>query len=224
MNFLRTVRTLVYKEVLLEINTGQLLGAMLLFALISGIIFSMSFGAGVSVQEYFPGIYWFSQVFSVLLVLNRSIAREKENNCLEIIILAGSSREAVMAARIAANFLFFILLSLLITPVFLLLFDIFPGVVVLYLIPVVLLTQLGLAVTGAIMSFLVSFTRLGSLLLPLLLLPLLVPLILGAVQSVEIIIGGAISGIFWQWLLLIALFDMVYFTVSMWLSPYLLEV
>ncbi len=224
MKFIRTILTLLYKEAALEINTGQLLGSMFLFALLSGVIFSMTFGAGGQSRAYFPGVFWFSQIFAVLLILNRSISREKENSCLEIIILAGSSREAIMAARTAANFLLFVLLSLIIIPVFFVLFDINFSWHILQILLVVLIFQLGMAVTGSIMSFLVNLTRLGELLLPVLLLPLLLPLVLGATEATELALQQVWNQNFNFWLLLMLFYDVVYFLVSIWLAPYLLEV
>ena len=224
MNFFKTILTLLYKEGALELNTGQLIGSMFLFALLAGVIFSMTLGVGGEITTYFPGVFWFSQIFAVLLILNRSIAREKENNCLEIIILSGSSREAVMSARIIANFFLFVLLSIVITPVFFVLFDMTLSWHILQLLLIVLTFQVGMAITGSIMSFLVNLTRMGELLLPVLLLPLLLPLILGATEATELAIQQIWNETFNFWLLLMLIYDLVYFTAAIWLSPYLLEV
>ncbi|SDM35218.1 heme exporter protein CcmB [Halarsenatibacter silvermanii] len=225
MGFFSTIRTLLYREIRLELNTGQLVGSMLFFALLAGILFSMVFTAGLDETDYFPGVYTFSHLFAILLILNRAIARERENGCLELIMLAGSSREAVMISRITANYLFFILISIFITPVFLLLFDLhIPPAGILQLALVILIFQAGLAVTGSILAFLVSYTRLGNLLLPVLLLPLLIPLLLGTVESISLALGGTWNQSFTFWLLLMLTYDLVYFTAAVWLSPYLLEV
>ncbi len=224
MSFLLTVRNLLYREMRLELNTGQLLGAMLLFSLLAAVLFSMAFSPGADIAAYFPGVFWFSQVFAVLLVLNRAISREKENGCLELVILAGSSREAVMVARILANLIFFLLLSLIITPIFSFLFDLFLGRYLFYLLLVVLVFQLGLAITGSIMSYLVSLTRLSGLLLPVLLLPLLLPLLLGAVETTSLLLGQFRSGSFYFWIMFMLLYDLIYFALAVWAAPYLLEV
>ncbi len=113
MEMLKTAILLIKKDIQLEKNTGQLSGAILLFALLAGTIFSMAFLPGQNqLQNFFPGIYWFTQIFAVMLVLNRSFIRDTENSCQTAILMAPISREMLLLARIFANYLlFFIIIS-----------------------------------------------------------------------------------------------------------------
>lgn len=224
MKMLNTAILLIKKDIQLEKNTGQLSGAILLFALLAGTIFSMAFLPGQNqLRNFFPGIYWFTQIFSVMLVLNRSFIRDGENSCQTAILMAPITREMLLLARIFANYLLFLLLSVIISPVLFILFDAFPDSASFWLLPVVLLVNYGLASTGSLLAALATSTRISDILLPVLLLPVLIPLILSAIEATRALYISPLDQrqlIFW--LLFMVIYNLISTLTGYLLSPYLM--
>ena len=225
MKFTRALLVLVKKDLRLEFNTGQLSGTVLLFALIGGTIFSMSFLPGQeNIQALFPGIYWFTQIFAALLILNRSFLRDTENSCQEAILLAPISRETFLTARIIFNYLIFLFLAIIISPVLFILFEAFPFSAVHWFPVLVLLVNLGLVANGSLLAALATSTRFSDLLLPVLLLPVLIPLILAAVEGARLFYYPEMDlASLYFWLVFIILYDAVCLLVNFILAPYLLK-
>ncbi len=225
LKFARALLVLVKKDLLLEFNTGQLSGTVLLFALIGGTIFSMSFLPGQdNVQALFPGIYWFTQIFAALLILNRSFLRDTENSCQEAILLAPILRETFLSARIIFNYLIFLFLAVIISPVLFILFEAFPVSGAFWFPLLVLLINLGLAANGSLLAALATSTRFSDLLLPVLLLPVLIPLVLAAVEGTRLFYYPELDqASLYFWLLFIILYDAVCLLINFILAPYLLK-
>lgn len=226
MKAIKTALLLVKKDLRLELNTGQLTGSLLLFALLAGTLFSMAFLPGRDqLRHFFPGIYWFTQIFAVLLVLNRSFLRDKENETQVILLLAPLQRETMLLARTAANYLLFLFLSLIISPVLFILFDGFPVSGPAWLVVIVLLINYGLAAIGSLLAALATSTRISDILLPVLLLPILIPLILAAVEMTRLLYSSQLDfNSLYFWLLFTLIYNVVATTISYLLAPYLLEV
>jgi len=225
IKFTQALLVLVKKDLRLEFNTGQLSGTVLLFALIGGTIFSMSFLPGQdNVQTLFPGIYWFTQIFAALLILNRSFLRDTENSCQEAILLAPISRDIFLTARIVFNYLIFLFLAVIISPVLFILFEAFPLTAIHWFPVLVLLVNLGLAANGSLLAALATSTRFSDLLLPVLLLPVLIPLILAAVEGARLFYYPEMDlASLYFWLVFIILYDAVCLLVNFILAPYLLK-
>ncbi|MFW5789798.1 MAG: heme exporter protein CcmB [Bacillota bacterium] len=224
MKMLKTTFLLIKKDIQLEKNTAQLSSAGLLFALLAGIIFSMAFLPGQDqLPNFFPGIYWFTQVFAVMLILNRSFSRDTENSCQTAILMAPITREMLLLARIFANYLLFLLLSIIISPVLFILFDAFPVSGLFWLLLIVLLVNYGLAASGSLLAALTTSTRISDILLPVLLLPVLIPLILAAIETTRALYYSQLNhNQLYTWLLFIIIYNLISTLISYLLAPYLM--
>ena len=90
------------------------------------------------------------------------------------------------------------------------------------LILVFLLGSIGIAVTGTALSAISSQARMRELLLPMLLLPLLVPILLASTEATAALFGEN-PGLRWDWLAILAAFDVVFLTALWLFGEYLLE-
>ena len=81
---------------------------------------------------------------------------------------------------------------------------------------VLLLADLGLAVTGALISSIATNSRARDLIGPLILLPLLVPVMIAAAGAAEPLLaaGGPSTTDFGKWLAVLALYDVVFCLVG----------
>ena len=114
------------------------------------------------------------------------------------------------------------MVELLLLPVFAVLFDFsaFSGT----LISTIVLATLGFATLGAIFSSMAVNTRSREIMLPILFFPLVAPVIIGAVEVTNGVIGtdtGIVgSG---RWLQLIAVFDAVFLVLCPWAFGIVME-
>ncbi len=221
-DYLRILRVLVAKELLVEWRSRDALSAMFLFAVTSLLIFNFALDLSpVGAQDVVPGILWVTFVFAGLLGLNRSFQAEREQSSIEGLMMAPVGRSAIYLAKVAGNLLFLLVFEVLSLPILVALFNL---ALPLTLLPILFAGTLGLAAAGTIFAAMAANTRLRDVLLPLLLLPVVLPLLVGAVQATAAALRGeSLLGEAAPALLLIAAFDLIFLTLGFLLFEYVLE-
>lgn len=222
MSFCRKTWVLIAKDLAIERRTRESLSVMFVFSVMVLVILNFAFELRVeNVLQVAPGALWVAFAFAGVLGLNRSLAREREDGCLEGLMLAPMDRSAIYVAKAVANALFMAGTEVIILPLFTVLFGI--NVVRPDLLVVLLLGTVGLAAVGTLLSAMAVHARARDVLLPVLLLPISVPLLIAAVRATAGLLDGAglagVSG----WLRLLAGFDVVFAVVSFLTFEYVLE-
>lgn len=222
MSYWRKTWALIAKDLALERRTREAFSVMFLFAVMVVVIFNFAFELRVdNVLQVAPGALWVAFAFAGVLGLNRSLAHEREDGCLEGLMLAPVDRGVIFVAKAVANLLFIGGTEVIILPLFTVLF----GVSVLRadLLVVLLLGTVGLAALGTLLSAMAVHTRARDVLLPVLLLPISVPLLIAAARATAGLLDGVgLSGVA-GWLQLLMAFDVVFAAVSYVLFEYVLE-
>ena len=206
------VLALVWKDILLETRTKDVVVAVLVFSLLVILIFNFAISPTPrTVALVAPGVLWVAFVFGGVLGLTRSFALEKERGSLQGLMLAPVSRDAIFFGKMLAIFLLMMLVEAIVFPVFAVLYNL--SMAVPWVIAIALLATLGIATLGTIFSAMAVNTRAREVMLPLLFLPVALPTIIGAVEATGIILrGGGIDDIA-RWLSLLAVFDAVFLVV-----------
>ena len=205
------IATLLWKDVVLELRTKDIVVSVLVFALLVIVVFSFAVEpTPQTVAVVAPGVLWVAFTFGGVLGLTRSFALEKEGGNLHGLMLAPIGRDTVFFGKMLGNFLFMTVIEIAVFPVFVVLFDIsfdLPE-----LIPVALLATLGVASVGTLFSAMAVNTRSREVMLPLLFFPAVVPVIVAAVEASGVIIeGGGLD--LDRWVPLLAVFDAVFLVV-----------
>ena len=210
-DFWGPIATLVWKDVLLELRTKDIVVSVLVFALLVIVIFSFALDpTPKTVAVVAPGVLWVAFTFGGVLGLTRSFALEKDGGNLYGLMLAPIGRDAIFFGKMLGSFLFMTVVEVAVFPVFAVLFDI--SLAMPELIPVALLATLGFATVGTLFSAMAVNTRSREVMLPLLFFPAVVPVIVAAVEASGIIIEG--DGLdLTQWVPLLAIFDAVFLVV-----------
>src|SRR5258708_17600842 len=112
-----------------------------------------------------------------------SFWREQTNGTLAALRLAPSDPFSILAGKMAANFLFLLLVETILLPVFAVLYNVAILPVLPQLLLVLSLGTVGLATTGTVFSAVAAQARLRELLLPLLLLPVLAPVLIASTEA-----------------------------------------
>jgi len=220
MIFLEQVITILWKDVRYELRSKQMWTGMGLFALLVLVIFNFTFDLRVdNAAAIAPGALWVAFVFASLLGLGRTIAAEREIGSMDRLLLCPVDRKAIYLAKLLGNMLFIGVVEIVALPIFAALFNVplFVGA----LLPIVLLSTLGIAAVGTLFSAMAAATRARELLLPILVFPLIVPIVIGAVRATGTLLAPAVNEP--PWLGLIAAFDVIFLTVSMLTFEYVVE-
>ncbi len=134
---------------------------------------------------------WVTFLFGALLGLNRSFAQEKDEGCLDGLLLCPVDRVTIFLAKTAANLLLLLAIQVVAVPVFTLFFveRSYLGDLPL-LVLVVLLADLGICALGTLLATISMNSRARDLLLPVLFLPLIVPLLIAATSATTAVFAG----------------------------------
>jgi heme exporter protein B len=224
MSELRKLAVLVWKDLLAEFRTKEMLSSMLMFALIVVVVFNFTFDPGSrATKEAGPGILWVAFTFAGMLGLQRSLIHEVERGCLHGLMLAPVERGIIFLGKAIGNAIFIFLIEL---PTFLLFsiffnIDFWKGLDKLALI--FFLGTIGFAAVGTLLSAISVNTRTREIMLPILLFPIEVPVILSAVNAT----AGALAGQNWSaisgWLKILVGFDLIFLLVCFVTFEYVLE-
>jgi len=224
MIFFRVIRWIVWKDLISEIRSRENISSMFFFALIIILIFSLSLSMDQEmVKEMIPGILWIAFSFTGIIGLGKSFLVETQNDCMENLLMAPIPKGAVYLGKLLGNFLFMLVVEIIILPLFVIFFnlDIFGQIPMIMLI--CFLGTLGLAAMGTLLSAMTVQIKAREVMFPLMLLPLVVPVIIGAVEATKGALNGDPLKLYQQWIQLLAVFDLVFLIVSYWLFEFILE-
>src|SRR5882724_6065695 len=216
MRLLANTTALLGKELQTEFRSRELLITTMFFVLTVIALFSITFDAAVSdPKNVGPGLLWLAILFSSSLMLQPCFLKERTNDTLSALRLSVGDPFAIFLAKLVANVCLLLITELLALPIFAVFFNVKIMRVFPQLMLVFLLGSIGIAVTGTALSAISSQARMRELLLPMLLLPLLVPILLASTE--------ATAALRWDWLAILAAFDVVFLTALWLFGEYLLE-
>lgn len=214
--------TMVWKDILLELRSRELVVSVIVFGLLVVIVFSFAIDpAPGQVESLAPGILWVAFAFAATLAMNRAFVREQEAGALEGLLVSPVSRDAIFLAKATTSFLFMLLIEAVLLPAYAVMLG-FSALSWTLGLTIVLAT-LGFALIGTLFSALAAQTRSREILLPVLFFPIVLPVILGAVESTTRAIGGETFVGIGRWLPLIAVFDAVFLVICPWVFSYVVE-
>jgi heme exporter protein B len=217
-------RTILAKDLRVELRTLQSLPAMALFAVTTFVVFRFGLDRTSLEGSLAAGVLLVTVLFAALLAINRLFVAERDEGGFDAMRLAPIDLSALFAAKVAALFVYLLVLEAISLPVFAAFFlDDAAGLAP--LAGVLALVDLGLAATGAVVSTVGAHSRARDLLTPLVLLPLLVPLMIAAGGAAEPLLaaGGPTYDDVWQWVGTLALYDLTFLLVGYAVYDFLLE-
>lgn len=215
---------LLRKDLLIELRTKETLAALLLLGLLTLLVLSFAFDPTSELRvEAAPGALWVAVIFAGVLGLNRSFLAERENDCLQGLLLCPVDRGTIYLGKTAGNFLFMLAAQLVIVPIFIFFFNL-PvsrglGGVFLSLA----LGLLGFAAIGTLFAAISVRTRAREVMLPLLLLPLAVPIFIAGVKVTAQMLAGKPLADVAHWLNLMVGFDAIFLVVGWLVFEYAVE-
>lgn len=221
MSPLAKVWILVLKDLSLEKRSREMLSSMFIFALLVVLVFSFSFDLRVEeVGGVAPGVLWVAITFAGMLGLARSFVLERDQGCLDGLLLCPVDRSLLYLGKMISNLAFISLTELVVLP---LCFALFNLTFHLLLLPILFLGTIGFSAVGTIVSAMTVHARAREVMLPILLFPLVLPALIAAVK----LTGGVLDGQPWgeirNWMELLVGFDVIFVVISYLAFEYVIE-
>lgn len=222
---MRPVLAVLGKDLRLELRTFETLPAMVLFSVSTFVIFHFALARSTISGQLAAGVLTVTLLFAALLGSGRLFVAEREQGGFDAFLLAPVDRTSLLLAKAAAMFLFLAVLEVVAVPAFaLLLLGPSLGPRLLGLIAVLALADLALAVIGTLVSAIAIHTRARDMISPIIGLPLLLPALIATARAAAVVLaphtGGTPPG---RWLLILALYDVVFALLSYAVFDFLLE-
>jgi heme exporter protein B len=212
--FLRDVWTIAAKDLHSELRTKEAWNASIAFSVVILLLFSFAFDpSSEQIQEFSGGLLWMTYAFAGALVLNRSFAREVQNDCLDALIASPVSSAALFAGKALANFAMLYAVELVSLPVFVLFYNVPWKAAQLW--PMLLVLALGtwaLTVIGTLFSALTVNLKLRELMLPTLVYPMMIPALISAMTITTNVLAGNPAGFGMRFLVA---FDIIFTLLAM---------
>jgi heme exporter protein B len=209
----RAAIAIARKDLRSELRSKEATNAAISFALVILLILSFAFEpTEEETHAIAGGLLWIVFAFSGTLILNRTFARELQNDTLEALIAAPVPGWALFLGKAASSFAMMAVVEVVALPVF----AIFYGVDLVWsLAPVLFLGTWALVVVGVAFSALTVNVQLREVMLPLLIYPTLVPaLIASMILTGNLLDGQTFTGDNLTWLRLLVGFDIIYTSLA----------
>jgi len=224
MILLEQTARLLWKDIVLELRRRESLLAMFFFGVLLLFIFHFAFEITPDrATEMAPGLLWVALVFSGTLGLMQLFQAERENRCLEALLLSPVDRAAIFLSKLLFNFFLMALLEAVVFPLFWVLFNLPSWAPLPSLFLYGLLGTVGFCALGTIFSAVTLTARGRELLLPLVLLPLMIPVILATIRGMEIMLRAGEFQESLPWLRLLVGFDVIFVTVGILIFEWVIE-
>jgi heme exporter protein B len=221
-SFFAVVMSIIRKDFQAEWRSRELVGSMGLFALLSVLVFSFALELDrVARSESISGVLWVTIVFASILGLNRSMAMERDQGNLDALLLAPINRAAIFVGKLVGNFVFTLVIGLLLLPLMTILYNV--NLISGWLIAVLVLGTLGFTTLGTLLAAMTVQTRSREALLPIVMMPILLPLLLAGVRASTAILNGTPQTDWIQWVQIVVVLDVVYVTMCFLLFEFVVE-
>ena len=220
---MKAISAIIFKDLVIELRNKESISSMLMFGVLVLVIFNFAFEpSSVERALIAPGTLWVAFSFAAILGLNRSLAMEIDNDCLQGLLLAPLSRGDLYLGKVAGNFIFILIAEVIVLPVFVILNNLRFNLQFLEIAGITCLGTLGIAAIGTILSTISANTRMKEVMLPVLQIPLTIPVVMSSVEATSMVLTGETKQIS-SWLYILAGFSIVYLTLSYLVFDFVLE-
>ena len=219
----RTCAWLVHKDLLRELRAPRAWPAMLLLGLLLALVLAMQIDLLLDQKRQVIGcLFWLAVFFAWNVALDRSFSSEREENCLQALLLYPITPGTLFIAKFIANLLALTAIEAILIPAFVIFTDVSLLAGAWRFLTILVAANLGLCAVGTLVSALISgLPRQGSLLV-LLVLPLASPIVIGAGQATTSLLAGDTTS--WcRWLQLLSVFAALFICLGTLLFEFVIE-
>jgi heme exporter protein B len=206
------------KDLRIEFRTKNTLNLMILFALITSMMFSVAVPVS-AVDEVAPALLWLVFLFVGMIGYARAFLREVELETLDGLKISPLSPTSILLGKIAYNLVLMLLMEAIILPIFIALFDLHIANPTMAFAAVTL-GNTGFVIVASSLSVLVIKSKSRELLIPVMMFPVIFPIISSTILALSLSMNGASTAEIQSPLVLIVSFSVIVLTVAVLTSDY----
>ena len=213
---MRQFKAILKKDIVMELRTKEMLTSMGLYAVLVLVVYEIALsqaGSSFDVLRIAAGLLWLAIIFTSLLGLNRSLVHEKDQGCLDALLLAPVDRPVIFFGKAIGNLIFLSVVEVIVLPLFYFFF--LTGKPLggpLWMLPLPLIVgSIGIAGVGTLLATMSVNTTGKDLILPVLFIPVMFPLLYASVAATSAVLIGdpGYVQVFWQAVTLGAGYDAI---------------
>jgi heme exporter protein B len=203
---MRQFRAILTKDIVMELRTKEMLTSMGLYTLLTLVVYYVALsqaGNGFDVRLIAGGLLWLAFLFTSMLGLNRSLVHEKDQGCLDALLLSPLDRPVIFFGKAVGNLIFLLIVETLTIPVFIFMFlanNRTPIVGPIWAVALALVVgAVGIAGIGTLLATMSVNTKGKDFILAVLFIPIMFPLLYACVAATSgVIIGNpGYMNLFW---------------------------
>lgn len=219
---LKAIGAIAWKDLTAEIRSRELLSAMLVFALLVILVFNFALELDLETRRTVTsGVLWVAFAFAGTIGLNRSLAIEKDRDCLDGLLLAPVDRSAIYFGKALSNLAFMLVVEAIVLPIYSLLYN--TNLFNLGLIGTILLGSIGYIAVGTLLASMAVQARTRDILLPILLFPVVIPVLVAAVKASGGFLQGLPAAAIMPWINLLVAYDIIFIAVAFMVFDFVVE-
>jgi heme exporter protein B len=228
---MRQFKAILKKDIVMELRTKEMLTSMGLYALLVLVVYYIALsqaGADFEVQRIAAGLLWLVFIFTSLLGLNRSLVHEKDQGCLEALLISPIDRPVIFFGKAVGNLIFLLIVEAFIVPLFYLIFlssqsaqEMGP---VWMIVLALVLGSVGIAGVGTLLATMSVNTKGKDFILAVLFIPLMFPLLLAVVAGTSVVLQADPEYVatYWQMMGVAAGYDTIMLLIAYALYEFVL--
>lgn len=218
MRVLRLAWLVLRKDFAIELKSYEILSTTLFFSVACVAIFSFAFvKEGQAEVDAAAGILWIAIAFSGTLALGRTFERERYGETLKALLLAPAPRPAIYLGKLLGIVTLLFATEILLVPMVAFLFSAPFFSRPLMLVALLGLGTVGYAAVGTLFAAMLVRARTRDVMLPILLYPITIPVIIAGVRGTAALLASPPDEpVAVLWIGMLAFFDVVFITLSLW--------
>ena len=219
MSFFRDALTVAGKDLRVELRAREVVLAMGFFAGLVLLLFAFAFvKEGKTSPDAAAGILWITIALAGTLGLGRAFDREREGDTMSALLLAPIPRNAIYTGKLLGILAFMALTEAVAAPLVAVLFDVPLGRHPFALALILLFGTVGFAAVGSLFAAMLLPSRGRHVLLGILLYPIIIPVLIGGARGTQALLQlpDADFDSVWLWVKILALFDVSFIILSLW--------
>jgi heme exporter protein B len=222
--FARRAWAVLWKDLVVERRAKEGANALGFFAILLLFLFYLALGPDRErIQAALAGLFWLAFLLAGVLGLGRSFALERENDCLDALVLAPGDKGGLYLGKVAGTTALMLAMEVVFILATGVLYNLDLWAAVPRLLLVAFFGTVGFAAVGTLFAAMTAQLRAREVLLPVFLLPLVVPVLLAAVRLTEAALAGEPWSEAAAWWQLLVGFDIVFVVAGMLTFEFVLE-
>jgi heme exporter protein B len=220
----RALAALIWKDLVIEARTRELVTSMSLVAFLALVILNLALGPSSRLgTAAAPAVLWVTVSFAATLGLARAHALDHEGQALQGLLMTPVSRSILYLGKCGANLVVVLLLQFVVVVATAVLSTGDVGRRPGWLALPLALGAIGFTAVGTLLGAMTSATRLREVLLPILLLPVALPVIIFSLAGIGAVLEGRGLIELLRSLKLLGAVDIIFVMLGAWLFVYVVE-